>query len=126
MFELRFDRDTRVNHIRMEGFWTPATMAAFSAALLAKNTALHLVGNCATLVDLRQFPVQSSEVTNAIEAMMKRASAIFTAPIVAVTGSALTKFQTSRVLKADNIRVFLDWDEANAWLDSAWPSRRAA
>lgn len=123
MYEFRFDGASKVLHIKMVEFWSIGTIAGFSAAAIAKALALRCQhGRFATLIDLREFPIQSSEVTYAIEALMKKASTISDAPIVTVVGSMLAKHQAGRILKAENSHIFLDWDQANVWLEAAWPT----
>lgn len=61
-----------------------------------------------------------------LEMLMSQSLKITSGPVATVVGAALNKMQAGRVLNAPNSRVFLDWDEANAWLDREWVHKRAA
>lgn len=127
MFDFRFDPADGILHIAMARFWSAETMADFSSALIVKAREVRgRHGPFATLIDLRHFPIQSPTVTSAIQALMQQTCGIPDGPIVTVTGSALAKLQASRILCADNSRVYLDWDEAVAALQSAWLPRAIA
>jgi hypothetical protein len=127
MFDIRFDPERRILHLECHGWWTLGTLAAFSTAVLAKGTATRLrYGQFAVMNDVRHMPVQSAEVSTGLSMLMGKSAAITTAPFASVTSSSLAKLQAERVLKAPNTRVFLDWDQANAWLDAEWVQRRAA
>ncbi|NJR78288.1 hypothetical protein [Sphingomonas corticis] len=128
MYKIAYIDATRTLEITTWGFWTVATIAAFSAEAVAKFTALRLRhGPVAVLADMRQAPIQTNEVIGGVEALMRKAVRLTSFPIAAVAGSMLGKLQSERVLTAPNCRTFLDIDEARAWIDAHMPaSRRVA
>lgn len=127
MYSIDFDADRRVMYIWAEGFWSLATLAAFSTTTLARSVAAKLrYGDFATLIDIRQFPVQSPDVAKGVELLLGKAMKITRAPVATATGTQLLRLQAERVLRADHSRVFLTLAEAQAWLDEVWVERRIA
>ncbi len=127
MYAIEFDPQTRIMHIRAEGFWTTATMARFAAEALAKGAAARFRhGAYAVFNDARKFPVQTPEIATAIEGLMARSVKITSGPTASVVDNMLSKLQAERVLKGDKVKVFLDWEEANVWLATQWGHRLAA
>ncbi len=127
MYEIDFDPVRKLLVLRTEGFWSLGTLAAFAAAALARGAiARARYGRYAILADSRKLPVQSAEVARALDAVVSKSLALSDAPYACVVGSMLVKLQAERVLNRPNCRVFLDMDEATAWLDQEWVQRRAA
>ncbi|MET3763110.1 hypothetical protein [Sphingomonas sp. UYEF23] len=125
MYDIRFDATRRVFVITSVGFWTLGTLASFSAATVAQGMAMRVrYGPYAVLNDARDYPIQSSQVAHGLELLMAQSLKITSGPVVTVVNKALNKMQAERVLNAPNSRVFLDWDEANAWLEQEWVSKR--
>lgn len=121
MFTIDFDPHRQVLRITATGFWSLATLASFSVTMLARATAAKLLhGDFATLIDLRDYPVQAPDVARGVEQLLKQAMRITTAPVVTITGSQLLKMQAERVLKADHSHIFLTLGEAQDWLDAHW------
>lgn len=127
MFDVRFDPARRVLHLRLEGFWSMATIDHFAAEMAPKATAFRLRhGSFATLSDARAFWIQSADVLERFERFRARATETKAGPTAIVVASALSKTQAERVLKSDRVRVFLDLAEAEAWLAAEWAPWRAA
>lgn len=126
MYALAFDPRSRLLTITGEGLWSMATLAAFSAEVLAYGAALKIRhGSFAVLNDVRNMPVQLSTVASGLELLMEKGTAITTAPIATVAGGALPKMQIERVIRGDHTRVFLTMEDARDWLAEHWPPARA-
>lgn len=127
MYQLRFDPAQKILHVTTEGFWSLGTLAAFSATALAQGAALRLRhGAFAVLADGRRFPIQAADVAKGFELFLHKGVQISSAPFAIVVPTVLGKLQAERVLNTPNCRIFIDWDEATAWLEEVWPQRRAA
>lgn len=116
-FDIRFDPRDPILFLRLSGFWTLPIALAFEAALQDAGRDLRLAEKCTgTLSDSRAFPVQSEEVGAVLARIRLAGPGHEPWPTAIVVGSALNKLQAERVMKRDNVRVFLDMDEARAWL----------
>lgn len=126
MYSIRFDAQSRILELRLEDFWSSATLARFAAELLVRATALRVRhGGFAILSDSSRFPVQSPEVAQGFERLMARGTKSHTGPTAIVVASVLNKMQAERSLKAPRVRVFLDADEAKQWLQAEWSAAQA-
>lgn len=116
-FAIRFDARTSVLHLTLSGFWTPDTLRDFARALLAEVARIQKTRpSFDVLSDSRAFPVQSPEVGQGFTRLMSGSSERNTGRRAIVVASALNKMQAERTLASPNLRVFLDPDEAAAWL----------
>lgn len=121
MFEIRFDSARHVLHLTLSGFWTMATVMHFAAEMSLRTAAIRAQhGTFATLSDARDFPIQSAEVSDRFARIRERGLEKNMGPTAIVVASQLSKLQAERVLKADQIRVFLDLAQAEAWLATRW------
>lgn len=125
MFDIRFDPACRVLHLKLSGFWSMATVVRFAADMLVKTTMIRARhGSFATLSDAREFPIQSTEVSERFERIRARGLEMNAGPTAIVVATQLSKLQAERVLKADRIRVFLEMAAAEAWLGERWETLR--
>lgn len=122
MYTIRFDPARRIFHFELHGFWTMGTVIQFGVELLTRSTVARLRhGRYAVLSDSRDFPIQSATVAPYFERIMARGIEMDVGPCAIVVGSHLNKMQAERVLQGGRARIFLDYAEAEAWLDSVWP-----
>ncbi|KQT32802.1 hypothetical protein ASG29_13975 [Sphingomonas sp. Leaf412] len=127
MFDFRFDAATGILHIRTEGFWDLAMAQRFAATMLAEASAIRAShGIFAVLTDARDFPVQQTAVGTVLHELAMRGQSMMNGPNATVVRAMLNKLQSTRLLSMSNHRTFTDMDEAAAWIDSEWTSRRAA
>ncbi|MEH3037831.1 MAG: hypothetical protein PGN23_15295 [Sphingomonas adhaesiva] len=121
MFEIRFDPAQRVLHLTLSGFWTMATVVRFAAEMMLRATMIRArYGTFATLSDARDFPIQSAAVSERFERIRARGLEMNLGPTAIVVASQLSKLQAERVLKTEQVRVFLDRAAAEAWLEAQW------
>ena len=117
MYTIRFDPQEHVLHLTLSDFWTEATLALFTAEMVAKATALRRDGRpYGVLSDSRNFPVQSPAVAQGFERLMAAGAKAGAGPTAVVVASTLNKLQAERSLAGGRVRVFLDEGEARAWL----------
>jgi hypothetical protein len=127
MYRLDHDPVANILHITAEGFWDLPGTAAFGVAAIAKGTAIRLRhGHFAIVVDARNFPIQSGTVAETNSLLMPKARLLTNGPIAIVAGSMLNKLQNERFFSGDRLRHFIDYDQAMAWIDAEWTSKRAA
>ena len=116
-FDVWFDKDAGILHMRIAGFWTRATLAAFGAKLLLETGKLKLRGReYAVLSDATAFPVQSPDIAAGFEALSRRGAERHKGLTAIVVGGSLAKKQAERTMAAPGLRIFLDEREARAWL----------
>jgi len=121
MFDLRFDPDHRIFHIATHGLWTASVHAKFASALLAQGAYARMRhGPFAVLGDLTGQPVQAAELNGPSRLLQQQAMKLTSGPVALVVGSMLGKLQAERVLGGPRIRILLDREEAEAWLQRCW------
>ena len=116
-YEISFDPATVTLRLTLRGFWTLATLAAFSAKMLSVTSGIrrqHLLFG--VLSDSRTFAVQSTIVGAGFTALMGQASRTHKGPTAIVVASMMNKLQAERTMVSPRLRVFLDYDEAATWL----------
>lgn len=125
MFTVSIDEKAGILHLKLIGFWTPDTVRDFAAALIpAVERLRRRHPSYSVLSDSTEFPVQSPEVGEGFERLMAGGASRTGGRTAIIVASMLNKFQAQRVFRAPNIRIFLDRDEALAWLAEA-PSAAA-
>lgn len=124
MFEIRYDRDTNILHYAMSGFWTQETLAAFAVAMMAQAKDIQKTrANFDALCDSINFPVQTTEISEALGRIREVATTMTNGRIAIVVGSVLNKFQAERTLAHEQLCVFLSMDEAQDWLKAGADAR---
>jgi hypothetical protein len=117
MYSIRYDAGTRILHLQLEGFWTVATLARFTAELVLHTAKLKLRHiDYAVLSDSSRFAIQSPAVSQGFERIMSKGADSHRGPTAVVVASRLNKLQAERTLKGDRVRIFLVEAEARAWL----------
>lgn len=117
MFEIRFDDHAGILHLRLEGHWTAATFAHFTATLLYHVTKLRLTSRrYAVLSDASAFAVQTPAIASAFDRVMSHDKAKRARAVAIVVGSMLNRLQVKRTIDAPNLRVFDTREEALEWL----------
>ena len=117
VYSIAFDTETRTLHLRLEGFWSMATLANFAAELLETSAAARRRHDSfAILSDSSRFPVQSPDVAHGFEQLMARGAATHKGPTAILVASVLNKMQVQRSMKGPRLGVFLSVEEARAWL----------
>ena len=119
MYEMHYEEDTQILHLRLTGFWTDATMVSF------KNEFMPLVqkitrakADFVVLSDCRDYPVQSRDILIAWATMLGPDPAV-TAPYAIIVGSVLNKLQAERGLTAPNVKIFTSMEAGTAWLEAS-------
>lgn len=117
MYTIAFDAQSRTLQLKLEGFWSAATLAGFAAELISKTTALRTrYPEFAILSDSSCFPVQSPDVARGFEQLMMGGAKAHTGSTAVVVASVLNKMQAERSLPGTRVRVFMSADEARRWL----------
>lgn len=116
-FSIRYDKEERVLHMRLVGFWTKLTLAAYVTRLAAETMRLRLLGQRYDILsDTRDFGIQNKDVSEGFEKIARRGAEVHLGRTAIVVGTQLNKLQAERTLAAAQVRVFLDLDEAKQWL----------
>lgn len=122
MYSIRFDPYRHVFYLSLTGFWTMTIVVQFAAEMLVRTTAARVRHRrFAILSDARDFPIQSAVVSQYFERIMARGIDMNVGPTAIVVASHLNKLQAERLFDLRRVRVFLDREEAERWLDSVWP-----
>lgn len=119
-FSLAMDEGAARLTVTVRGFWSAPQVAAFLGALgPAARAFRERHARYAVLVDATDFPVQSAEVGQAFHALLEAGAARTRGRTAVLVTGSLNRFQATRVLAGPNIGVFLDREEADAWLAGA-------
>ena len=117
-YTIDYEPQARLLTMRLWGFWSLATLAGYTARLLAATTKLR-GQRYAVLSDARDFPVQSSLVSAGFERIARRGAKLHRGRTAIVVGSHLNRMQAQRTVATADTRVFLDFEEARGWLRAA-------
>jgi len=116
-FEVRFDEAAGILHMRISGFWTKATLAAFGARLLVETGKLRLARRRYDILsDASCFPVQAPDVAAGFETLTRKGAEFDRGRTAIVVGGVLAKKQAERTMATPGLKIFLDEAEARAWL----------
>jgi hypothetical protein len=117
MYAIRYDPGERILHLKLEGFWTAATLARFVAELMVRTTQLRMRRErFGVLSDSSRFAIQSPLVSQGFERIMAKGAETHRGPTAVVVAGVLNKLQAERTLKGERVCVFLDPAEARGWL----------
>jgi hypothetical protein len=121
MFEFHLDRQRRFLRLKVSQYWGPEEISAFEFHLPLEWQALKSLGGpTAYLADLTEFPVQSKDVSERIEALFVSAQHIAPDRVAIVTPQTLLKMQSARVSpsrsQTDTRATFSRIEDAMAWL----------
>ena len=120
MHAVRYEPVAHRLRIRIAGFWSVDDVQRYGAALLAAVGPIPEGSrDFDVLIDATDFPVQTQEVSTALNRIMTVADQMNpTGRKVIVVGSVMNKLQAQRALASPTVRVFLAMGEAEAWLAS--------
>jgi len=116
-FEVRFDEASGILHMRIAGFWTKATLAAFGARIALETGKLGLRHKPYDILsDATGFPVQAPDVAAGFETLTRKGAQLHRGRTAIVVGGSLAKKQAERTMAVPGLKVFLDKAAARAWL----------
>ncbi|AQR74231.1 hypothetical protein BXU08_11720 [Sphingomonas sp. LM7] len=102
--------------INVHGFWTLDDVPRLAVAVGAKAQEARAVrGDFDVLVESLDFPVQANDVADLLTNIMRGGMALTSGRAGIVVGSQLNKLQAERTLAHPRLKVFLSFDEAEAW-----------
>ncbi len=117
MYSIAYDEQRRQVTATLRGFWNPDTVARYAADLFAvigridrSRGPFHMLARSAELA------IQSPETVKAFNEFMAEFEQRSTGRVAITVGTMLNKIQASRALANHRIRIFVDEDEALAWL----------
>ena len=113
-FEIRYDAQEHVLHMRIWGFWSVLTLAAYTTRLLIETARLR-GEDYDILSDSRSFEVQGAAVSAGFERIAARGARMQRGRTAIVVASQLNRIQAQRTTGGERTRIFLDMDEARAW-----------
>lgn len=114
-FEIRYDAEDHVLHMRIWGFWSLMTLAAYTTRLLIETARLR--GETYDILsDSREFDVQGAAVSAGFERIAARGAKTQRGRTAIVVASQLNRIQAQRTTGGERTRIFLDIDEARGWL----------
>jgi len=120
MYAIRYDAKDNILHFSLAGLWVMSDVEKFAVDI--SQTFLTIPeerrGNHSTLSDTAAFPVQARDVSMALGSLMDRSRALNTGRKAIVVGSMLNKLQADRTLSGPDVRTFLVYEEALAWIKS--------
>ena len=117
MFTIEADEQAALLRLKLTGFWTAETLRQFVAVLLpAVERMQRGCASYSVLSDSTEFPVQSPELGEGFARIMATGAARTRGRTAILVSTMLNKIQAQRVFRGPNIRIFLDRDEALAWL----------
>ena len=117
MYHFEFDVEKRLLHSAMSGYWSMDDFHIFYKDYFTELKRLaQKYGRFRALTDLRDFPVQSMEVTEAFSRITPDTLALNTGPWAMVMGSNIGKMQVKRAVKGAKIGIFNNYEDAMAWL----------
>jgi hypothetical protein len=117
--KFRLDYDARRNLILIDlrDFWTVETVHEFAAAAGAKaQEVLAIRKDYDVLIDSRDFPVQANDVADLLPSIAQAGLTLTSGRAASVVGSHLNKLQAERTQTHPRMRIFMSFEEAEAWL----------
>ena len=118
-FAVSFDPQAQRLNWTMRGFWSMDDVTAFAAAMLKVIESLGPPPQIYdAMSDASEFPVQSTEVSDALGHLERVGRTMQQGRCAIIVSSMMNKLQAQRTSTGPNIRIFLDREEAEAWLES--------
>ncbi len=116
-YDVTADTARQLLTITLRGFWDMPTFEAFRAEFEKALRTLHHAGGCeVALVDGSEFAVQSQEVLEGFEQVMRANVPYLAKRTASVVPAALNRLQASRVAETLARRDFHSRADAEAWL----------
>lgn len=117
MFSFSYDPGRALLTVVQKGYWSMAEFRDFERNFLGQHDRIRLgCNNYRVFADCREFPVQSTEVSEAFGALFMKLMDENKGHYAIVAASTLNKIQAKRALPQPNVQVFSDTDEAMKWL----------
>lgn len=119
-YDVTADTRRHLLSITLRGFWDMTTLEAFEAEFEKALRTLHRKGGCEiALVDGSEFAVQSKEVLERFEQMMRANAPYLAKRTASVVPAELNRLQAARVTDMLTRRDFYSRADAEAWLFGA-------
>lgn len=117
MFDVVADVDAAMLRIRLRGFWTIETMAAYMKDVGKAMGHLRAAGRLRhVLINMIDYPIQSKPIAEAHAANLVNAARTGNLRVALVLQSELSKLQAARVASATGHRTFATEKAALEWL----------
>ena len=117
MHSIHYDPKAHLLRFEMVGLWKMDDVQRFAADLLKTVQAIPMDRrDFAVLSETTAFPVQTTEVSTALGHIMDVAQRMNTGRTAIIVGSMLNKLQAERYVGRPGTRVFLNAEQARAWL----------
>lgn len=124
MFAIDIDRERRVLQIRVAGFFTQTEATEYIDTIRKKFVSGIGCRGFVTQLDIREFPLQSQQVVEALRDHIERFPKA--TRIAIICGRSPAKMQMRRLLSRDYVRYFETPMEAEAWMFGDGMMRTAA
>jgi hypothetical protein len=124
-FEIHVDEAIGIVRTVLRGFWTLEDLQAFGDKMfeaVGRIARRHVVFGL--LSDSSDFKIQSTEVGEAFAHMMAKGNRGHAGPTAIAVGSTLNKLQAERLFPDPRVRIFLDFGEAQRWVEEELAAAR--
>lgn len=117
MFHFSYDPNKILVRLTQQGYWSISVFRAFEAEFLKLHASIRKAnGNYRVMANCCDFPVQSAEIGDAFGVLFKKIMEENKGRYAIIVGSMLNKLQAERAFPQNHVQVFMDSDEAMAWL----------
>lgn len=117
MFHFSYDPDKILVRLTQRGYWSISVFRAFEAEFLKLHSSIRKANsNYRVMADCSEYPVQSAEIGEAFRVLLKKLMEENKGRYAILVGSMLNKLQAQRAFPQPHVQVFMDSDEAMAWL----------
>ncbi|RYY10607.1 MAG: hypothetical protein EON55_15975 [Alphaproteobacteria bacterium] len=116
VYTIEADPSRKLLRLTLAGFWSASEAVAFAREQQAAVKKLGPpYGTHLTLADVRNFAVQTQEVTAVIRDLVLHATAT-SKRIALVGGEGLARIQFTRITQRQDVRRFATMEDADFWL----------
>lgn len=116
-FEVTTEIPLKLLRITMRGFWDRPTFDSFAAEFENALQTLHRAGGCeAAIVDGREFAVQSRDILERFEEVMRANGPYLAKRTASIIPTELNRMQAKRVTESLTRLDFTTLEDAEAWL----------
>lgn len=119
MYTIECDHRRRMLTLVLKGFWSADEARAFvrdeqqAVRRLGPPAGTHL-----TLADVREFAIQTQEVSTIIRDLVMNGAATSKRIALVVGGEGLARMQSRRIAEREDMQSFTCVKDAEAWLES--------
>jgi len=127
-FEVSTEIPLKLLRMTLRGFWDRPTFDSFAAEFEHALQILHRAGGCeAAIVDGREFAVQSRDILERFEEVMRANAPYLAKRTASIIPTELNRMQAKRVTESLARLDFTNMEDAEAWLfgDNASTGRAA-